>query len=65
MDGEARPVERVNAAFSGVRLDPGGARGRAEIRPAESALGTGDFSACGRGLDWREPLGVATAASIE
>ena len=23
VDGEARPVERVNAAFSGVRLDPG------------------------------------------
>ncbi len=24
VDGEPRPVERVNAAFSGVRLDPGG-----------------------------------------
>ena len=57
-------MERVNVAFSGVRLDPGAARGRAQIRSTEPALGTGDFRAHGIGVDRREPPGVPAAAPI-
>ena len=58
VDGEARPVERVNVAFSGVRLDPG--RHVVELRFVPQSLRWGLAISVLTGLVW---IGASLRAS--